>query len=479
MDSGDYDIGVIGLGVMGRNLALNMADHGYSVAGFDKDAAKVQALREEKGSRALLGAEKLDEFFRALRRPRSVMMLVPAGPPVDSVIREVSSYLKPGDLLMDAGNSYFEDTDLRGGLLEERGIHFMGVGVSGGELGARNGPSIMPGGSADAYRRMQPIFEAIAAKVNGEACVANLGPGSAGHYVKMIHNGIEYGLMQLIAESYDLMRRGLGMTDEQMHAVYKRWNGGELNSYLVEITARVLAKRDEISGASLVEVIKDAARQKGTGLWSSEDALRLQVPAPIIDLAVSMRDLSSQREERNAAMQALSGPVPSLDIGEEAFLNHLQGALYGGMVLAFAQGMAVLQRASRAHSYQLDLAEVARIWRGGCIIRSAILEKIAAAFRIRPDLANLLLDPNLGNEIVERQGDLRAVIQAATGAGIPVPALMVALAYFDAYRSPRLPANLIQAQRDYFGAHSYERTDMEGVFHTRWDQPQEGLADAA
>jgi 6-phosphogluconate dehydrogenase len=465
-----YDIGMVGLGVMGRNLVLNMADHGYSVAGFDKDESKVQALQAEADDRDVQGARTMQEFIGLLRTPRAVMMLVPAGPPVDSVIRDVLVYLEKGDLIIDGGNSHFPDTDLRAKTLAGKGIHYLGVGISGGESGARHGPSMMPGGPKEAYERVRPIFEACAAHVNGDPCVTYLGPGSAGHYVKMVHNGIEYGLMQLIAETYDLMKRGLGLGDDELHAVYDRWNQAELNGYLMEIAAKIFLHVDEKTGKRLIDVILDQAKQKGTGMWTSQDAMEQQVPVPTIDVAVAMRNLSAYEDERIAASKKLSGPQPGYAGDRDAFVERLRNALYAAMIVTYAQGMAQLRVASEVNQYHLDLEAVARIWRGGCIIRAALLKKMRAAYKARPDLPNLLVDPDLGQAVEMRQDDLRAVVRAAAGLGIPTPGLMVSLAYFDGYRSAWLPANLIQAQRDFFGAHTYERVDAKGVFHTQWEK---------
>jgi 6-phosphogluconate dehydrogenase len=470
MNNGKSDIGMVGLGVMGRNLVLNMADHGYSVVGYDQDKSKVQTLRDEAADRDVLAAETMEEFIHALRLPRAVMMLVPAGPPVDSVIRDVLPYLEEGDLIIDGGNSHFPDTDLRGKTLEKKGIHYLGVGISGGESGARHGPSMMPGGPREAYERVRPIFEAVAAHVDGEPCVTYLGPGSAGHYVKMVHNGIEYGLMQLIAETYDLMKRGLGLNDDELHTVYARWTQQELNSYLLEITARIFLQVDEQTGKRLIDVILDEAKQKGTGMWTSQDAMELQVPLPTIDVAVAMRNLSAFEDERKAAGKVLIGPATKFQGDRQGFTEHLREALYAAMVVTYAQGMAQLRVASQAHEYDLKLEDVARIWRGGCIIRAALLEKIRAAYHNQPDLPNVLLDPELGQQVAGRQDALRAVACTAMQLGIPAPGLMASLAYFDGYRSAWLPANLVQAQRDYFGAHTYERIDAKGVFHTQWQQ---------
>ena len=459
---------MVGLGVMGRNFLLNMADHGHSAAGYDKDAAKVAALRQETENRNICGATEITEFLARLRRPRAIMLLVPAGPPVDAVINDLLAHLEPGDLIIDAGNSYFKDTDVRARNLAAKGIQFLGVGVSGGEEGARHGPSIMPGGPKEAYERVRMVFESAAAQVNGEPCVTWLGPGSAGHFVKMVHNGIEYGLMQLLAETYDLMKRGLGLNDDELNEFYAGWNHGELAGYLVEITSRIFAQPDKQTGRRLIDEILDVARQKGTGMWTSQSAMELQVPIPTIDLAVAMRDMSVFAPEREQASALYPRPMPRLDRGRDAFLARLGRALYAAMIITYAQGLALLAVASEKYQYQLELGAVARIWRGGCIIRAALLEDIGAAFQARPGLPNLLLDPGLARKLGAHQEDLRHVAGQAAAWGVPAPGLMVSLGYLDAYRSAWLPANLIQAQRDYFGAHTYERIDAKGTFHTAW-----------
>jgi len=464
-----YEIGMVGLGVMGRNLVLNIADHGYSVSGFDKDISKVQELKTEAGSRAIYAALNLKEFINSLSTPRAVMMLVPAGPVVDSVIRDLIPFLETGDLIIDAGNSHFKDTNLRAKTLSEKGLLFMGVGVSGGEDGARHGPSLMPGGPKEAYERVRLIFEAVSAHVESDACVTYLGPGSAGHYVKMVHNGIEYGLMELIAECYDLMKRGLGLSDEELSDVFAGWNKAELNSYLVEITSHIFRKVDEQTGKRLVDLILDEAKQKGTGMWTSQDAMDIQVPTPVIDAAVVARNLSAMKIEREAASKNLNLGITHLKSDRGEFLTNLKGALYASMIITYTQGMALLHTASQVYQYDLHLEDVARIWRGGCIIRAAVLEEIRAAFHANPDLPNLLTDSHLGKEVLVSQDYLRAAVSNAAKLGLPVPCLMASLAYFDGYRSDWLPANLIQAQRDDFGAHTYERVDAKGVFHTHWE----------
>jgi len=462
------DIAMIGLGVMGRNLVLNMADHGFAVVGYDRDAPKLDAMRNEAQGRSVRVAQTSQELIALLEPPRAVMMLVPAGPPVDAVIRDLMPRLVPGDQIIDGGNSHFTDTDLRTKALAEKGIGFLGVGISGGERGARHGPSMMPGGDQAAYERVRKIFEACAAQVNGEPCVCYLGTGSAGHYVKMVHNGIEYGLMQIIAESYALMKQGLELSDDELHDVYDQWNQGELSSYLLEITAHIFHQVDEKTGGRLIDVILDQAKQKGTGMWTSQDAMALQTPVPTIDVAVSMRDLSGAKSERLAASKLPRGPARAFDRDRDVFLQQLQGALYAAMIVTYAQGMALLRSGSRAYGFGLNLEAVARIWRGGCIIRAALLDDIRAACKAQPNLANLLVDPRIGQAVFERQNALRSVVMAAAEFGIPAPGLAVSLAYFDGYHSEWLPANLIQAQRDCFGAHTYERIDEKGTFHTEW-----------
>ncbi|MDR3627245.1 MAG: NADP-dependent phosphogluconate dehydrogenase [Ignavibacteriaceae bacterium] len=469
MENNDYEIGMIGLGVMGRNLVLNFADHGFSVAGFDMDRAKVIQLKEEAEKRTIYGSIVLQDFITRLRKPRAVMMLVPAGAPVDAVINELIPLLAPGDLIIDGGNSHFTDTNKRLKELADRNIHFIGLGISGGESGARFGPSFMPGGAKDAYDRISPILETSSAKVNGENCVAYLGPGSAGHYVKMVHNGIEYALMQVISESYDLLKRGLELTNYQLSEVYSTWNKGLLQSFLIEITADIFQKQDDEPGSFLIDKILDEAKQKGTGKWTSQDAMDIQVPVPTIDAAVSMRDISAYKSERDFASGILFGPDYKIEGGTEPFIRQIESSLYFAMITIFAQGMAMLKTASAEYKYDLKLEEVAKIWRGGCIIRASVLENICAAFEKSAGLSNLLIDPYLSKEILNRQDDIRSIIKTAVENGIPVPGLSASLAYFDSYRSGWLPANLVQAQRDYFGAHTYERNDEKGTFHTQWN----------
>jgi 6-phosphogluconate dehydrogenase len=465
------EIGMIGLGVMGRNLLLNMADRGYVVAGYDRDADKVSALAAEGTEHQVYAAPDLATFLNRLKLPRAIMLLVPAGAPVDAVIAELLPHLAAGDLIIDGGNSHFTDTDRRTQELTSQGFEFLGVGVSGGEEGARRGPSMMPGGSPAAYARVKGLFEAVAARVADEPCVTWLGPGAAGHYVKMVHNGIEYGVMQLIAESYDFMKRGLGFDNQLLHQIYRQWNQDDLNGFLLEVTADIFAQPDERSDRDLVDMIRDAARQKGTGMWTSQEGLRLQVPIPVIDMAVMMRDLSSDKSLREQTAQNLNLPLKPVHPGTtQDLVVALENGLLAAILLTYIQGMTLLHKASLEYDYNLNLADVAKIWRGGCIIRAALLEDLWAACHKQPERAHLLLDRGLAQKVSDRQQDLRRVVSVAAEQGLPVPGLMSALAYFDAYRNNWLPANLIQAQRDYFGAHTYERTDAAGTFHTEWQR---------
>jgi 6-phosphogluconate dehydrogenase len=471
MSRADCDLGLVGLGVMGRNLALNFTDHGFQVAVYNRTPEKTRKFIAGAGAgRDLHPTYSLSELRDALRSPRTVLVMVAAGSPTDAVITELTPLLDRGDLIVDGGNSHFADTDRRAQALAAAGFLFLGLGVSGGELGARYGPSLMPGGSREGYDRVEPLLTAAAAVVNGEPCVAYLGPGSAGHFVKMVHNGIEYALEQLLAESYDLLRRGLGLTFDELADVFTAYNRGLLKSYLMEITSHILKHRDDETGQPLVALIRDVAAQKGTGIWTSKAALDLGRPVSTIDVAVAWRHLSTLKEEREAAAKILPGPGPFSPGpgGWQGFIDKLENALYAAFLMTFAQGMALLRQASEVYHYNLDLATVTRVWRAGCIIRAALLEDILAAYRARPDLPNFLLDPDLGRKVSDRQGDWREVVKAALDWGLPAPAFMASLAYLDAYRSRRLPANLIQAQRDYFGAHTYERVDRDGAFHTEW-----------
>ncbi len=464
----DSEIGMVGLGVMGCNLLLNLADHGFSGAGYDKDSNKVEALKKAALQPSIHCTANLPEFILSLRLPRSIILLVPAGAPVDSVINEMLPYLEKDDLIIDLGNSYFKDTDMRVIRLKEKGIQFMGVGISGGEEGARHGASIMPGGLPESYERIKPFFESVAARVNDEPCVTYLGPSSAGHFVKMVHNGIEYGLMELISETYALMRQLVGLTDGELHMIYDEWNTGELNGFLIEITAAIFGRVDEKTGKELINEILDVARQKGTGMWTSQSAMELQVPVPTIDMAVMMRDLSTFEVLRKKANLIYRPGEPLFDGERKLFLKQLHNAFLVAMLTTYAQGFALLAGASGKYGYQLNLESIARIWRGGCIIRSRALEDIQSAFHLQPDLTNILLDPGISRQMIVHREALSLIVSQASEVGIPIPGLMASLSYLDALSSSWLPANLIQAQRDYFGAHTYERIDAKGTFHTEW-----------
>ena len=469
----NYNFGMIGLGVMGRNFLLNIADNGFAVLGLDNDAEKAAALEQEGNPEQVKGVTDRQEFVQQLEKPRKIMMLVPAGDPVDAVIEQIIPLLSEGDVLIDGGNSHFTDTDRRYAALAVKGVNYMGIGVSGGEKGARFGPSLMPGGTEEAWQQVQPILEAAAAKVDGSPCVTYLGPRSAGNYVKMVHNGIEYAIMQLIAEAYDIMKRGLGMSNAELHHTFSRWNEGPLQSFLIEITGDIFAKTDDAGEGDLIDKVLDTAKQKGTGKWTSQHALDLGTPLNAIDVAVSMRYLSARKGERQMAEKLLPYQQPVMQENKNAVVSQLENALYCSFVTAYAQGYALLQSASEAMGYNLNLAEIARIWRGGCIIRARMLEDFMNAFTKRPQLPNLLTDAHLSNEILTRQNDWRGIAQFAVLYGIPAAGLLNSLTYYDAYRSGRLPSNLVQAQRDYFGAHTYERTDKEGIFHSQWGNPEQ------
>lgn len=469
------EYGMIGLGTMGRNLLYNMNDKGYSVAGFDKKKSQVELLKKEGKDKTIFATADLSEFINSLKKPRVIILLVPAGKIVDDVIAELKPLLSKDDLLMDCGNSHFTDTDRRIKELAKSNLQFMGVGVSGGEYGARNGPSIMPGGSKEVYKRVQKMLASISAKVNNEPCVTWLGPRSAGHYVKMVHNGIEYGLMQLIAESYHLLKVMGNLDNDELHTAFSNWNKGKLHSYLIQITADIFSQKDDLTSAYLVDMILDSAHQKGTGAWTSEDAMKIQVPIPVIDSAVSTRDLSAYKKERVLAGKKLKEPSLTEDdkYQKEDLIYLVEEALYFSMITTYAQGMVLLQAASKEYQYDLKLQDIASIWRGGCIIRASILDEIHTAFSKQPTLPNLLMDDEFSKKLVTIQNSIRELIQISVTNGIPVPAFMSSLTYFDGYRSAWLPANLIQAQRDYFGAHTYERIDRDGTFHTNWNQTKD------
>ena len=466
------DIALIGLAVMGQNLIMNMNDHGYTVVAYNRTTSKVDEFLNDaaKGSK-VLGAHSVEEMVAKLKRPRKIMLMVKAGQAVDDFIETLLPHLEPGDLIIDGGNSHFPDTIRRTKYLESKGMLFIGTGVSGGEEGARFGPSMMPGGSVAAWPLVKGIFQAICAKTpDGEPCCDWMGEDGAGHYVKMVHNGIEYGDMQLICEAYQLMKGGLGLTNEEMHGVFTEWNKGELDSYLIEITRDILGYKDPATGEATVDKILDTAGQKGTGKWTSVSSLDLGMPLTLIGEAVYARCLSAMKEERVAASKILSGPKGQMDGDKKAMIEDIRQALLASKIVSYAQGFMLLREAAKEYKWDLNYGSVAMMWRAGCIIRSAFLGKIKAAFQNNPNLSNLLLDDYFKGVIERCQGSWRRVVAKAVENGVPVPAFTTALAFYDGYRSERLPANLLQAQRDYFGAHTYERVDTERgkFFHTNW-----------
>ncbi len=470
MSNNLFDFGMIGLGVMGRNLLLNVADHGFSVIGFDKDEAKTSALETAAtAGTTVKGVPDLAEMVQQLKTPRKVMMLVPAGKPVDDVIESLLPLLEKGDVVIDGGNSHYTDTLRRVEYLKETGINFMGMGVSGGEQGARTGPSMMPGGNVEAYGHIKPILESIAAKVGDVPCVDYLGKGGAGHYVKMVHNGIEYAIMQLISESYALLKKG-GLSNEQLHETFKSWNEGLLQSFLVEITADIFLQKDDKTDAHLVDVISDKAGSKGTGKWTSQDSMELPVAVPVIDTAVAMRTLSGYKDERIQAAQLYSDTEFLAKLTQEELVAMVHDALYFATILSYAQGLAMLFQASKELQMDIPLPKVVSVWRGGCIIRSSLLEVFSKAYANNAALSNILLDAEVAGIIKSVLGNTRSAVALAAQEGVPAGALASSLAYFDAFRSERMPTNLIQAQRDYFGAHTYQRIDIPGTFHTEWGQ---------
>ncbi len=465
------DIGLVGLAVMGENLVLNMESKGFTVAVYNRTTSKVEKFVSGRGKgKNIIGTYSVEEFVNALERPRKVMIMVKAGAPVDAFIEEVIPYLEEGDVIIDGGNTHFPDTNRRTKYVESKGLLYIGTGVSGGEEGALNGPSIMPGGSKAAWDIVKPIFQKIAAKVeDGTPCCDWVGENGAGHFVKMVHNGIEYGDMQLISEAYQIMKELLGMSADEMHEVFKEWNKGELDSYLIEITRDILAYKDE-DGKPLVDKILDTAGQKGTGKWTAISALDLGIPLTLIGEAVFARALSFQKEERVKASKVLHGPEKKFSGNKEQFIEDLRQALFASKIVSYAQGYALMRAAAKEYGWELNYGGIALMWRGGCIIRSAFLGKIKEAFDNNPELANLLLDPFFSQKVMDAQNGWRNVVAAAVANGIAIPSLTTALAYFDGYRTERLPANLLQAQRDYFGAHTYERVDKPRgeFFHTNW-----------
>ncbi|KAA6438598.1 NADP-dependent phosphogluconate dehydrogenase [Dyadobacter flavalbus] len=468
MSNNLFDFGMIGLGVMGRNLLLNMADHGFSVIGFDKDAVKNAALESAATpGTTVKGVPELAQMIQLLQPPRKIMMLVPAGKPVDDVIDSLLPLVEKEDIIIDGGNSHYTDTLRRVQYLGERGIHFMGMGVSGGEQGARSGPSIMPGGDQTAYKNVKPMLEAIAAKVDGTPCVAYLGRSGAGHYVKMVHNGIEYAIMQLISETYAILKHA-GLSNQQLHEVFKSWNEGKLQSFLVEITADIFLQKDDQSAADLVDVISDKAGSKGTGKWTSQDSMELPVAVPVIDTAVAMRTLSGYKDERVKASQLYAENNTEVPVATEEFIQQVHDALYFATILSYAQGLAMLFQASKYLSMEIPLPDVVSVWRGGCIIRSSLLETFAKAYKEEVELSNILLNQEVATLVKSVEKNTRSLVAFAANSGIPAAGLMSSLSYFDAFRTESMPTNLIQAQRDYFGAHTYQRIDIPGIFHTEW-----------
>ncbi|CAN7685642.1 NADP-dependent phosphogluconate dehydrogenase [Caballeronia sp. dw_19] len=462
-------IGVVGLAVMGRNLALNIESRGHAVSVYNRSREKTDELIAEHPDKKLVPSYTLEEFVESLEKPRRILLMVKAGQGTDATIDSLRPLLDKGDILIDGGNTHFTDTIRRNTDLAKSGLHFIGTGVSGGEEGALKGPSIMPGGQKEAYDLVAPILTEIAAKApDGEPCVAYMGPDGAGHYVKMVHNGIEYGDMQLIAESYDVLKRVAGLSNEELGRVYVEWNKGELDSYLIEITSKIFSKKDEETGKDLVDVILDRAAQKGTGKWTSQNALDLGAPLPLITEAVFARVLSSLKDQRVEASKQLTGPSPKFDGDRDAFVESVRRALFLSKIVSYAQGFAQLRAASEEYKWDLQYGQIAKIFRAGCIIRAGFLQKITDAYKTNPDLHNLLLDPYFTDIATKYQGALRDVVVAAVKAGVPVPAFSSAVAYYDSYRSETLPANLVQAQRDFFGAHTFERVDKKGSFHADW-----------
>ena len=467
MDS-KFTLGMIGLGTMGRNLLLNMADNGFQVTGYDKDPKMLKKLEEDGKAHQLKGFDSLEDFVQHLELPRRIVLLVPAGKIVDSVIQELVPLLDQGDMIIDSGNSHFTDTSRRALELSEQGIHFFGMGISGGEEGARFGPSMMPGGDKKAYTAEKPILEAVSAKVNGDPCVTYIGPGASGHFVKMVHNGIEYAMMQVLAETYDLLKNGLGYDNDKIYSLFEQWNNGRLKSFLLEVTRDIFKVKDEKTGNFLIDMIKDEAKSKGTGKWTSQVSMDLQSPIPTINESVSSRDLSKLKKLRTALSEALPHQKTSIENPAE-FEIHLEQALYFAMITSYAQGLHLLEQASVEFKYELNLKEISQIWRGGCIIRAVLLEDIYQAYKKQPDMTHLYSDESIQQQLKEILPGTRNVIITALNNGIAVPCFASALTYYDALRTDKSPLNLTQAQRDFFGAHTFERIDEEGIFHANWN----------
>ncbi len=471
--AGGAEFGMIGLGVMGENLVLNIEDHGFSVAVWNREPEKMDSFIEKNSGRKLVPTKTLEEFVGALRRPRRIMMMIKAGAPVDEMIERLRPLLSEGDIMIDGGNSWFPDTRRRAEYCQSVKLRFIGSGVSGGETGARFGPSLMPGGDTEAYAEVRPVFEAIAAKTDSGACVAHCGPDGAGHFVKMVHNGIEYGDMQLIAEAYDILREAGGMGADKLADVFAEWNRGPLESFLIEITAAIFRVKDDRTGGPLVDMVLDKAGSKGTGKWTAQVALDLAVPIPTIAAAMDARNLSSMKDERILAGNIIrsSASRKRVDGDTKELVAGVHDALYASKICAYAQGMSLIGTGSKEYSWNIDLSEMARIWKGGCIIRARFLNGIMEAYNEDKALPNLLLAPRFAESVSKSEAAWRKTVQLAQSQGIPVPAMSASLAYFDSYRTPNLPQNLTQAQRDYFGAHTYQRADApdEGFVHTDWD----------
>jgi 6-phosphogluconate dehydrogenase len=468
-----FDFGMIGIGVMGSNLLLNMADSGYAVIGYDLKQERVDKLEAAAGEGTVVkGTTDISIMVQSLKTPRKIMMLVPAGKPVDDVIDTLLPHLDAGDIVIDGGNSYFKDTQKRVAYLQPKGIHFFGMGVSGGESGARFGPSMMPGGDKEAYAYLRPVLEAIAAKADGKACVAYVGNGAAGHYVKMVHNGIEYAMMQLISEAYDILKRSGGFSNQDLHYTFAKWNSGSLQSFLIQITAEIFRTQDSDSTGGkryLVDFILDKAGSKGTGKWTSQEALNIPVPIPTIDAAVAARTLSGYKELRVQAGELYQPQVSAVSLPAEELAKAVEDALEFCFVMAYAQGLSLLAEASKEYNMQIPMADVVTIWKGGCIIRSLLLYRFEKVFTDNTSLPSVLLDEGIATLLKEKEAGARKIISLAMQSRIPVAAMSSAISYFDAFCSSRLPINLVQAQRDFFGAHTYQRTDKEGVFHTEWN----------